>query len=74
MRRCAAASKRQTPKETFGPAFARCIGDGSSRLARCKVPVYAEKASAGKLAPLLAAQAMAYQFDAGGSQRRSAKR
>jgi hypothetical protein len=42
-------------------ALARWIGEGSSKLARCKV-----------LAPLLAAEAMEDQFDIGGSQRRVA--
>jgi len=43
------------------PALARCIGEGSSGLAKCKV-----------LAPLLVAEAMDDQFDIGNSQRRFA--
>jgi len=40
--------------------------------AKCKVPAFALRAPAGKLAPLLAARAIADQFDTGGSQRRFA--
>jgi hypothetical protein len=38
-------------------------------MAKRKVPAYAKNASAGKLAPLLAARAIENQFGTGGSQR-----
>jgi hypothetical protein len=41
-------------------------------LAKCKVPDFAKDATSGKLAPLLATEAIEHQFDIGGSQRRVA--